>query len=118
MTNEPLEPELGVPQGTEKADTFREFYSNHFRLGVTPFDLVLTFGHIVEKPGEGTTAIVEDMAVRLSPQTFKFITQALPGAMTLWESQFGQVQVQVKPPEEVLAAMKTLAEELKKKGAL
>jgi hypothetical protein len=114
MAGEIEDAELNLPQTVGKADNFKELYCNHTRLSMTPFDLVMTFGHIFEK-SSNTASIMEDVAIRVSPQTFKFLAQNFAAAMATWESQFGAVTVQNKPPEEVLAAIKAAAERLMKK---
>jgi hypothetical protein len=106
--------QLGIPTGTEKASDFKESYCNHNRMAITPFDIAIFFGHIAEKATAGQTRVIEDFAVRLSPQSFKLFVQNLNAVLGMWESQFGPVTIQVRPADQVLAGIKTAVEQLKK----
>jgi hypothetical protein len=112
MANENLEVGLGLPSKIENAADFRELYVNHIQLAMTPFDLLITFGHIYEGT-EAQPAVKNDVAIRVSPQTFKTLSVNLAGAIAAWESQFGPISVTNRRPEDVLASLKTFMKKQK-----
>jgi hypothetical protein len=107
--------QLPEVQGPFKAADFREYYANHLRLGLTPVDVALTFGHLVE-PTPNIVRPEEQFTVRLSPQFFKALVMNLTGLLTAYEAQFGQITVSNKPPQEAFAGIKAAAEAMKKKA--
>lgn len=106
-------PRLNVPGLPEKSSDFREYYCNHFRVAITPVDILVIFGHIAEKSAD-TPVLLEDVAIRFSPQTFKNIAHNFMAAIRAWEGQFGTVQLSNKTPEEVLAAIEAAAAQVTK----
>jgi hypothetical protein len=101
----------------EQSPDFKQVYCNHTRLGMTPYDLVLTCGHIAEKT-PNDPIILEDVSIRFSPQTFKFLALTLSSVMAAWEAQWGPVQIRSRTPEEIFTAFKESADQLKKERGL
>jgi Protein of unknown function (DUF3467) len=84
-----------------KSADFREIYTNNLRMGMTPVDLVIWFGHIVESNESTDTYIEENVAVRFSPHLFKILTETLSGALEVYERRFGEIEIKDPPsPEE------------------
>jgi hypothetical protein len=96
--------ELGTPTATFRSQNFREVYASHLKMGLTPYDFVITLGHPSEQP-PGTAIIEEDVVIRLSPQFCKHLSINLAKAVETWESQFGDIKLPAKKPEDVLAAI-------------
>lgn len=107
--------ELPEMQGPFKTPDFRQYYSNHMRLGLTPVDVALTFGRLVE-PTPNVTRPEEQFTVRFSPQFFKILVTNLTGLLTAYEGQFGEIPISNKTPQEALAGIKAAAEAMKKKA--
>jgi hypothetical protein len=107
--------EMPEMQGPVKAADFREYYANHLRLGLTPVDVALTLGRLVE-PSPGIARAEEQFTVRLSPQFFKALVTNLTGLLAAYEGQFGTIPLSNKTPQEAFAGMRAAVEEIKKKA--
>jgi hypothetical protein len=108
------EPHLTQAAEPIKAADFKDYYANHVRLGLTTFDVAITFGRIVE-PVPNISRPEEQFTVRLSPQFFKAVLTNLNGLLAAFEGQFGEIKLSNKSAEEVLAGIKAAAEERRKK---
>jgi hypothetical protein len=71
------------------AEDFISFYANTLRAGLTPFDFLLSFGHIVVR---GSNTIAEDKyEIRMSPQFFKMTIAQMMATLTAYEQQYGEI---------------------------
>ena len=104
---------IGLSSGLEKAADYREFYVNNVRIALTPNDLALLFGHIFEKSAT-ENIILEDVAIRMSPQFCKALSVNLANAMAAWEGQFGPVTLVSKTPQDIQAGIQAA---MKNKGS-
>ena len=68
----------------------RDIYANNIRAGMTPWDIALHFGIIIDA-SDSVAQIEERATIRLSPQTMKVLVAILPSMMEQWERQFGKV---------------------------
>lgn len=92
-----------------KSPDFKDLYSNSPRVSMTPFDMTLMFGKIIE-PSPGVN-VIEDLAhVRLSPYQFKAFVQSMVVALDAWEETFGTINSIIPPmmKESVSAGMESL----------
>ena len=61
---------------TNRTPEFKDIYSNHNRIGVSPVDFNITFSKIIE-PAMGINVIEDQAVIRMSAQQFKsFIDSA------------------------------------------
>lgn len=81
---------------TARSSEFRDIYSNHVRVGVSPVDFGITFGKIIE-PSIGINIIEDQAVVRMSAQQFKSFLDSANKTMTAWEEVFGSIQETNKP---------------------
>jgi len=100
-----------ITQVEQSAD-FKQVYCNHTRLGMTPYDLVLTCGHIVDK-SSNNPIVSEDVSIRFSPQSFKLLALNLNAAIAAWEAQWGTIQIRQRTAEEIVTALHESAQKLK-----
>ena len=102
MTEDKQAPNPRSPMGLQtvaagiRSAEFRDIYSNNARVGVSPWDISITFALAKEiVPG---TIIAEDQAVvRMSPQQFKTFAEAIMTTLQAWEEVFGEIKA-TSPP--------------------
>jgi hypothetical protein len=83
----------GAIAKTVLAADFISFYSNTLRAGLTPFDFLLSFGHIVVR---GDDTFAEDKyEIRMSPQFFKTTIAQMNAVLAAYEQQFGEINTPV-----------------------
>ncbi len=100
-------PTPGIPE-IRKADDYQELYVNNIRFAMTPNDLVIMFGRIMEVEVD-KTQIEEKIALRFSPQTYKRLAAGIVASMAAYESQFGQVVLPPgKAPDEIMAGIEAV----------
>lgn len=87
--------QIGVASG--RNPDFKDIYTNSTRVGVSPWDMSITFALSKEmQPGLLTS---EDQAVvRMSPQQFKTFVSAISASLQAWEEVFGAISVTSPPP--------------------
>ena len=78
----------------------QEFYANNIRAGMSPWDVSLHFGVVVDPP-HAVPFVEERVTIRLSPQTLKVLSVIIPGIVAQWEQRFGSVPL---PPDLVPVA--------------
>jgi hypothetical protein len=92
------EPSLANPYvQTSRSQDFRDVYSNHNRLGVSPVDINITFSKIIES-GIGINTIEDQAVIRMSAQQFKSFLDSATKTMAAWEEVFGEIKETVKNP--------------------
>jgi len=99
-------PSMKTATSIQRAADFQELYANHVRVNLTPYDMAIVFGRIVEREG-AVSAVDEQIAVRLSPQTFKAVTISLHKILAAYEAQFGVVSSSIKNADEMLESLKS-----------
>jgi Protein of unknown function (DUF3467) len=82
---------INVRTGQRSPDYF-DIYSNANRMGVSPFDLSVTFSRIADL-GIGVAALEDLGSVRMSPQQFKLLVQSMAATLSTWEEVFGTVTI-------------------------
>ena len=81
-----------VPE--EMAPDFKDFYSNFVRVGMTPFDLSMTFGQIkTTSPQNSLPEAKTHATVIMSPYHFKAYVMSVNHLLAEWERQFGSVNL-------------------------
>ena len=79
----------GLP--TRKSSEFIETYANNISFGTSPWDVTLFFGRIMTAdPNE--VYIEHRMAVTLSPQTAKVLSDFLRRNIEAYEQQYGEIR--------------------------
>jgi hypothetical protein len=87
MSNEKIAmiPAVTGPQ----SPAHQEIYTNTSKVGLSPWDIRLVFGHIIEKNG---TQMLEDLVtVVTSPQHAKVLVSAWAKAVQSYEENFGAI---------------------------
>jgi hypothetical protein len=97
---------INKPSETVRSPNYRDVYANNLKLALTPFDIVAILGVTSEQP-PGTAVIEEQVTLRLSPQFCKNLATQLSNVVAVWETQFGEITVSNKLPEDVAAAVNT-----------
>jgi hypothetical protein len=81
---------VGTPEIT-KADDYKTVYSNAARVGVGPWDLRITFAHIIENKRLESEA--QDLVtIVFSPPEAKALLKMLQGAIVGYEELFGEIR--------------------------
>jgi len=78
-----------------RSPEFKDVYSNHSRINVSPFDFSMVYSKIVEH-APGLNAIEDQVVVRMSPQQFKIFVQTATNMLKSWEDVFGDIKSNVK----------------------
>jgi hypothetical protein len=112
MSNDEKLPPSPISQ-IEHAPNYQELYCNHLRLAMTPYDLVMTVGHIADK-SPNNPVLLEDASIRFSPQQFKVLAMNAMAAISAWEAQFGAIPIKQRTPEEIMSAITEASDRLKK----
>lgn len=76
---------------SRRSDTFLSLYANSVNIRLTPWDVQLIFGEILEAD-ERKLVIENHLAVTLSPQHAKALLNALSGQVQAYERQFGEIR--------------------------
>jgi hypothetical protein len=97
IKSEPTVIDLNVP--TTKTQEFKDIYSNHNRIGVSPVDFNITFSKIVEG-ALGLSSIEDQVVIRMSPQQFKGFLESASRTMAAWEEVYGKIKETVKTPSQ------------------
>jgi hypothetical protein len=86
-----IKPETNI---FKKAADHKVVYSNVIRTGVTPFDIRIVFGHVIEaEAADSPPQISEDLVtVILAPEEAKTIIPYLQAAVAGYEDQFGKIR--------------------------
>lgn len=78
------------PLDSTQSSEHREIYTNTTKIGLTPWDLRIVFGHAVQKPNGFAS---EDLVtVVMSPQHAKVLLGAWTKALENYEKMFGEVK--------------------------
>ena len=83
---------------TRRSPSYMESYSNAVNVRVSSSDMSLVFsrGSVTEA---GLPETVEELAVTLSPQTFKMLTLSMLNVLKAYEQGFGEVKILAEPPK-------------------
>lgn len=68
----------------------KEWYSNTTRIGVTPWDVHIVFGHVIEH-GPAQQNIEDLVSIVMSPQHAKVLLGQWAQAIQTYEAQFGPI---------------------------
>ena len=111
--SEPAVINLNTP--ATKTQDFKDIYSNHNRIGVSPVDFNITFSKIIE-PGIGFNAIEDQAVIRMSAQQFKSFLDSANKTMAAWEEVYGEIKETVKttPQARMLEGIRNLKDTLDK----
>ncbi|HEY3770785.1 MAG TPA: DUF3467 domain-containing protein [Candidatus Angelobacter sp.] len=84
----------------QKSETYSNFYANNVEITVSPWDMRLRFGQILEADEE-KLVLEEYSTVFMSPQHAKAFAQILQAHIDKYEASFGQL----KEPSELSSAV-------------
>jgi Protein of unknown function (DUF3467) len=76
-----------------RSPTFASIYSNNARLGITPWDISMSFSVVEENEAYKVPVLVTQGIVRMSPQHFKAFAAAVAAALTQYEEKFGEIRL-------------------------
>jgi hypothetical protein len=74
-----------------KAPDYKNLYSNVVRSGVTPWDIRITFGQLVESP-DNVPGAEDQITVIMSPAQAKAVLGNLQTSIQGYESLFGEIK--------------------------
>lgn len=80
----------GVPRLRDQQ--FREVYANGTFTGMTPYDITLFFTKATDIGG-GQNALVDQVAVIMSPQHFKQFCRSVSKSLKAYETVFGELNI-------------------------
>jgi hypothetical protein len=73
-----------------RASDYRTIYANATRIGLSAYDVRLTFGIIVEaEPGKAVNQ--DQITVIMSPQHAKAVIKIMQDNLPIWEAQYGKM---------------------------
>ena len=76
-----------------RSPAFTSIYSNNARLGITPWDVSMSFSLVEEDEASKVPVIVTQGTVRMSPQHFKAFAVAAANTMAQYEDKFGEIKL-------------------------
>lgn len=77
---------------TVRSADYTDVYANNIRAAMSPWDISLHFGRIVEL-ASSAPLVEETTTVRVSPQTAKILATIFPLIMSQWEERFGSLSL-------------------------
>ncbi|MGD9562557.1 MAG: DUF3467 domain-containing protein [Pyrinomonadaceae bacterium] len=89
--------ELGLKsydeQDNRPGDNFIKIYANNVGLGVSNWDMSLTFGEIVGTNDKGQPIVEQKVKVNMSKEFVKALTNLLHANMLAYEKKFGEIKM-------------------------
>lgn len=81
---------FGKTPPTVRSESFRNIYSNTAKIGISPWDLRITYGNLIEgAPNEATNE--ELVTVVMSPQYAKQVAKQWQQILAQYEAAFGAI---------------------------
>jgi hypothetical protein len=91
---------------TKRSPTYSELYSNAVNVRVSVTDMTLVFGRGTLNE-EGGALQQEELAVLVSPQTFKQLTLTVLSVLKSYEDTFGEIKLPAQPQLEGVSSIIT-----------
>ena len=95
-----------VPQQAGQHSDHREIYTNSSKIGTTPWDMRIVFGHVIDLPQMGQQKLEDLVTIVMSPQHAKVLLGAWTKAIEAYEATFGTI------PDLTEAAKKIVSQKL------
>jgi hypothetical protein len=84
-----------LKRNVTKSQTFASLYANDVQVQMSPWDMRLVFGEVVEQATRETLTIgvLQVGELRISPQLAKQLTAIMCEQLNIYEEQFGPIPV-------------------------
>lgn len=91
-----------IPE-TVQSEDHQLIYANSTRIGISPWDVQITFGHVVEREA-GKTVNVDKVTIVLTPSQAKAVVHNLSLTLKTYEDMFGEISDPIAAIQKAQAA--------------
>lgn len=89
--------ELGLrnsaEQQSEKSENFIKIYANNVVMGLSLWDINLTFGEIVDSTQEGEPIVEQKVKINMAKEFAKALSNLLSANIAVYEQQYGEIKL-------------------------
>ncbi|MDX6444885.1 MAG: hypothetical protein QOH71_1959 [Blastocatellia bacterium] len=79
-----------------RTERFRQLYANNMQVGISSWDLAITFGEIIGEK-EGKPIIEETVRVNMTREIAKVLSIILKNHIDAFEAAYGEIKIPIEP---------------------